>query len=672
MKRFYIRVFCAFALWLIVSLAAHFFSPDPWGASLSHTGEQAGDLILTPASSSELFVRSFILEMGFLVVICLGLSAVESLSSKAGWRYMWRGLSVVALSVYALFGHIDREVMRWMGEHMTWSFVRTYTNVSAINVTGDVLSGDAFWSRIMLIIAVLLAVPALVSLFLIRDTQRVPWSRRVLAVIALSGFLMASAQYVAPVKRRKLHHIDPGIARITRDALWDFLKLDHPKHPQQAEADLVAIARGNAHHAADDVGTNPAYPLWRDDNVGSLDRVQFANLPLQERPDVLLIVVETWRGWQTGLEHNPTFVGNPELRAILEQTGAYFPYTHSAGFPSTEGILGVHLGLWSDPERVFIIDHLSIRSRSLPEILRDAGYSTYALLGFDPAFDNLTPALTRWYERIEYDGALQDDEALVQRWLARYRARDRQKPAFMTLTTRTTHAPYHLPEHLVPADAQAPNSEVRYQQTLRYSDAQIAELIRTIQQSPDWDRTLIILVGDHAQPTPFQRDQQDLMGRFTPGNTWTTLALTGGWAERMPQGRHDFTASLVDIGPTVLKLLNLKSYHHFVGRDLVRAARDYASGDAERRARVTAWPVLSMNRGYIMWEQGDARAYFHLRNRWRIHVDFDRQDPLAYGQLHDLHAALTTDLPAAWTVDRWTDAIKAYRMLLKHDRLMPP
>lgn len=672
MKRFYIRVFFAFALWLTMSLAAHFFSPDPWGHSLTHAADASADLILVPASSIELFFRSWVLEIGFLVLICASLGAVESISSKAPWRDSWRSLSVVALTVYALFGHIDREVMRWMGEHMTWSFIRTYTNIGTISVTGDVLAGDAFWSRIMLIIALLLSVPLIGLLFIVRDNQRIAVSRRVFSIVLLSGFLMASAQYVAPVKRRKLHRIDPGIVRITRDAMWDALKLDHPKNLEQAEADLLAISRGYPNHdnAPIPLSTHPNYPLWRDDNVGTLDRTQFQALPLSERPDVLLIVVETWRGWQTGLEHNPTFVGNPQLQKILEQHGTYFPYTHSAGFPSTEGILGIHLGLWSDPERVFIIDHLSIRSRSLPNILHDAGYDTYALLGFDPTFDNLTPALTRWYDRIEYDATLTDDEALVDRWLERYQQRDVTRPTLMTLTTRTTHAPYHLPTS--PIEQQSANSEERYQQTLTYSDAQVARLIRAIQQTDDWDRTLVVVVGDHAQPTPFQREHQDILGRYTPGNTWTSLAFTGGWAARLPQGMQDFTVSLVDIAPTVLTLLDLKSYHHFVGRDLTQATRDWASDDNERHANVRRWPVLSMNRGYVMWEQNDARSYFHLRHAWQTYLDLDRTDPLQYGQLSDVHAQQSSSLPDEWTVERWSDAIRSYRLLLKHDRLMPP
>lgn len=669
MPRYYYRTFWFFAVWLLLSLALHFYSPDPWGAPLPDGGDAPTDTLLQPASASELFVRSAILELGLLVLLCVAFAWVDR-AVIGRTRRAWRTLSTTALAVYALFGHIDREVLRWMGEHMSVSFIRTYTSVGTVGVTHDVLSGDTLWTRIMLICALLLFVPLIVSLLRIRDDQTLNVSRKTLAIITLSGLLMASVQYIAPLKRRKLHHIDPGIVRIARSALWDALKLDHPNDPPTAHKDLIAIARGYPlHESAPEPSLNdPEYPFWRDDNVGKTPIEAFLQRDLHDTPDILLIVVETWRGWQTGFEEHALFTGNPKLRAHLQTHGTYFPYTHSAGFPSTEGLLGVHLSLWSDPEKVFIIDHLNIRSRSLPNILHDAGYETSALLGFDPAFDNLTAAFSRWYDHFEHDPRLQDDEALISRFIERYDARDRRHPHLMMLTTRTTHAPYTIPESTGQKPAQS--SEKRYQQTVRYSDEHIMRLIEHIQDQPDWDRTLIVLVGDHAQPTPFQRNQQDILGRYTPGNSWTSLAFTGGYSKHIPKGMQPFSVSLIDVAPTILSLLDLRANNHFLGRDLRRATLDWHA-DSTRRQRVHQWPVLSMNRGQVMWEQGDARSYFSIRNPWRIYLDFDRNDPQQYGQLHNVEALLQDSPPDDWFIDRWSDAIRAYRMVLKNDRLMP-
>lgn len=669
MKRFFGRVFWAFAAWLLLSLAFHFYSPDPWGTPLQQAGDASA--LLSPASSTELFLRAAVLELGLLIILCMSFGAIDTKISRR-LRTPWRVIATTLLTLYALFGHIDREVLRWMGEHMSVSFIRTYAGAGSVGVTSEVLSGDAFWTRIMLMLAALLIVPLLLCLLTIRDDRRAKVTRQLIALVTLSGIFMASVQYVAPLKRRKLHHIDPGIVRIARGTLWDALKLDHPKNPVQAETDLIAIARG--YPTADDAPaikvSTPNFPLWRDDNVGTQPLDEFRARTSEKKPDVLLIVVETWRGWQSGFEPQPLFAGNPKLHAMLQDHGAYYPYVHSAGFPSTEGLLGIHLSLWSDPEKVFIIDHLGIRSRSLPNILHDAGYHTSALLGFDPAFDNLTPALSRWYAELSYDPALQDDEALITRWIEQYDARDRSQPHFMTLTTRTTHAPYMIPAGT--GQTPAATSEARYQQTIRYTDEQLARFIEHIRQTPDWDRTLIVLVGDHAQPTPYQRNQQDLFGRYTPGNTWTSLAFSGGWADALPKGSHDFSASLIDVAPTVLSMLDLQVHNHFIGRDLQRATHAWTSGDAERRNQVASWPVISNNRGQVMWEQGDARSYFSIRNPWRIYVEFDRYTPTEYGQLEDPGHRLQYEAPEDWTIDRWSDAMRAYRMILKNNRLMPP
>jgi hypothetical protein len=342
---------------------------------------------------------------------------------------------------------------------------------------------------------------------------------------------------------------------------------------------------------------------------------------------------------------------------------------HSNGFPSVEGGAGLLLGVWPDTEKVFLTDFLHIRTRGLTQILREAGYRTYARLGTDPAFDGFTPWMRRLYDSFDYDAALDNDRLLVDSFLERYEALTEASPdpVHALLWTVSTHPPYDLPERdgfVNPED-----SEERYDQAVRFADRQIARLIRALRARPDWERTVVVVVGDHSQPTPFQRGNPDLVGELTPGHTWTSLAILGGFSRVPPPGRRDAVVSHIDLAPTILSLLDISAPNHFIGVPL-DGLPPAPAGAAPEVA--TPRPVLSFRWGDAVLREGRRQVCFSVRNRDMKSFELDPLRPGEYGLLEGEAPAPHAGPPEGFDADRWRDVVLAYGQLLRENRLMPP
>ena len=663
MSRFYLVAFVAFAVWKTLSVTLHYFSASPWG----------GPLVLSP---DRLLPDTLFIEWGLLAVGCLVAGAVELALRRETLVRIWRPLFLSVTCVYCIFGQIDQEVVRWLGQHMTLSYIQNYAGARDGQMAARILSGDRLWTGVAVVLIALTPVAA-VAAWRHSGTTRATLGRRELAGSIVFALLMVSAhQWFRPSEKR-WRRIRPAVVVIAHDAIIATLGLERARDPEQAAADLVALTRtgsvdgapppgsdaapGDGATPADATPADTTYPLWRDDNLGDLDEQAFRALPLDERPDIVFIVFETMRGWNTGLVPHPSLEeGSPEVNSLLREHGLTFPYMHSTGFPSVEGCMGMHLGIWPHFRKIFLTDYGHIRSLGFPEILRRFGYRTHALLGADPSFSNFTPWIERWYGEWEYNPAVHHDGPLVDRFIERYEQTRGDEPRLMMMWTATTHPPYDVPAS--EGIEIAGDNESRFNQAIRYSDRHIARLIRYLQSRPDWSRTIVIVVGDHAQPTPEQWRMSDTIGNLTPGHTWTALGIMGGWHGIPDPGRHDFDVSHIDLAPTLLSMLRIRAGNHFIGRDLARAV---ASGD-------TARPVLAFRYGDVAWQQDEQRLLFRIDSDAVLRLTFDRTDTLQYGALPGAELRSSATAQDGAPVERWRDAIRYYGTLLDENRLMPP
>lgn len=646
--RFFLRVFWVFFLLRVVAVLLHYLGPSPWG----------GPLVLSP---DRFIPEALLIEGGIWgLFVCCGLAIEAGVFAffKSGLaKRTFRGAFLTLAAVGGIFSQVDFEVTRWLGQHMSASYIANFAGARDGQLFARILAGDLLFSSLAFVQMVAVVVAA-VWLWMRAAADpnldvAIP-PRRALAFVALTAVALASPFWLRPSEKR-WRRVMPASIGIAQEAFGALVGAGAPKDVVRARQDLLDfVVTGSLEQNVRP--KNKDYPLFRDDNVGDLTLEVFRALPLAKKPDVIFIVFETMRGANTGLVGDPhsPLSAMPRLREQITQGSYYFPRVHSAGYPSVGGAMGMHLGIWPHHTKIVFSSFLHIRSLSFPEILRSAGYESFALLGADPSFSNFTPWFRRWYDQIEYEPSRHHDGPLVDRFIEVYDERQGSpQPLLMTLWTATTHPPYDVPKEsgVTPAST----NEERYLQAMRYADEQLDRLLRHVQASPRYAHTLVFLIGDHSQPTPWAWRNADQVGELSSGHTWTSLAIFGGAQVAPTPARDERVISHIDLAPTIVAALNLKHGNHFFGRDVLN--------DKSERS------VHSFRYGTISEESGSSRSIFRVDGEETLSYSFDREDERSYGSLEGGRRHPASPLPH---LERTRDMARAWGQMLEQDQLIPP
>ncbi len=612
-----------------------------------------------------------VMELGFITLLCVILGSIDRLFTNKIIVNSWRVFSVMLLMGISILAQADRALLRWMEQRISVTYLQTYIGAVGDDMSWNMVMTDPFWTILGLIMMGATIIPALATWYLWHKHPGIIQKRWVI-LWTIVGISLSVSDILSGASVRQMLFTRPVVNTLIKDAYDSFSA--QPKHPVQATQDLQSIIRGDFNFERPQP-TSPVddqnYPLWRNDNVGELSVEEFQAQDLSERPDVILFVVETWRGWDTGmLPIEGMTTGNPRTLQFLQGQSAMFPRTHSVGFPSVSGAIGVHLGILPHSRKIFVNSFLNHRTKAMEEILRDFGYKSYLVTGLPPSYSNFEEWFDRWFDTVDYDpDEILGEEQLVDRFIHHYDARDKTQPNLMMIRTMQTHPPYFLPDSM--KDQESPDIETRYRQALAYADKQFIRLLEHVKESGDWDRTIIMMVGDHAQGTPLQRRSTAQIGAVNPGHTWTSLAFTGGWHRVLPRGTYDFDISQFNIAPTILTMLNIKAYNHFMGRDLGAMIEEHQREHRDLSKGVHN-SVFAEREGHYFWLAGNQRVVFHTVDHDEALYTFDRTDGASYGGLDPDRVQHQKGAPAEWPMERWRDALRMMDALIDQDRLMPP
>lgn len=633
-----LRAFLVFAFLRWVSLALHFFGVSPYG----------GPLVMTPF---RFIFSSLFIETGIILALTLLYRLVTLAVGLHGklLRVPFLGFA----SFYMIFTQVDLEFVRWLGEHLTVSFVSNYFRKTDGHMLGNVLSQD-IPSTVLALVLVFLNIP--VSAILARFSwkgassfQAWIWCTGLTTALCTSPLWFMSSD-------KRWRRICPVAVSLSSDISRTMLGLESPKNPQRAYSDLLHyVATGRLADTLLD--TIPEYPFYHPTGPGRIPADEFKKLPRDKRPNIIYITFETWRGWKTGFIKDSTKgyeSRTPTLDSILENHSYYFPYVHSLGFPSVEGTHNIHLGTWLHFRKILISSYGNMRWKSLPELFHDLGYTTQNFIGADPSFSNLIPWFTRWYEYTEYSERYTQDGPLLERFTQALDTINREKPFFLHTWTVTTHPQYIIPESEgIPI---ADDVEDRYDQAIRYTEKQIVKLIRHIQKSDLWNNSIIVLVGDHSQPENNARNNTDVAGVFTPGHTWVHCAILGGWPGLPKPQRVDITVPSIDLPPTILELVDASVPNHFMGKSLLKPeSREFLG---------FRWNTVALHRE-------EERLLFDMFRDTQSWYKLDKSSKINYA-LNGGHTMPKAPAPE-WEFDkqRYRDMIFAFAELLDQDRIFP-
>jgi lipoteichoic acid synthase len=629
------------------------------------------NLVVLAVLASRLFSLAalYVLERpdgGRVVEIPLKFVRVAALSEVATvlllavlWRVaahrLWHGGERTRLAIdltgaaaagsYLLASEIDAQLRRWMGLRLNLVFVRRFA---------DSADEAGFWTMLaryaeqdaagFACLAVLgMAVPGAAFVLAWRRRPAAPPRGALTRGLLVAGvaFMGLSIYYESAMRKW----------RLAGPFVWGFV-FDLARDARDTRAgEASEDGRAALRELTEIVPRDPRYPLWRHEAEEAASLAAFRSRPLAERPDVVLVAVESLRGWVLDWRDPRAAERAPHLHALWRERGVGFSRAHSNGYPSGEGNMNLHLGLWSHPFRAVLAEHVSIRTRSLPDVLGDAGYWRVWLTGSDPSFDNLQHWVRRWYDRWEFHD--RHDDFLVERLIAAYDAAPPDRPRLLSLYTVTTHPPYDVPPSEGPP---LDDPDAAYARALRFADRALGRLMEHVRRRGQWDRTLWVVTGDHAQPNARHREHEHVTGVPHAGNTWTSLLVAGPGIG--PASVVERTVSHVDVPPTVLARLGLRVSNHFLGRDVLAPALP------ERPALATLYGGLALMSGgelLVGAVEGD-----DLR---RLRYDPGPGiDPALYGAPHE-RPVQEADRTA---IVRAREAVRAYTRVLGHDRLRPP
>jgi len=574
-----------------------------------------------------LFGQAVVAHVGVLTAI------IAALLVCAAWPRLRRASIVAAVLVSAVLmvaGQADLTVSSITGAPLTPTVFRTFRGLRVVASNEFLEPLRANWAYASAGLLAFLAVVAWMIRAVREPAERAAAAPAVYASAGLCAVSLMTAVMAAMMPGAPPAPIEIAFGR-------EYLGLDGAR---LHESESTAIAGLRAL-----VGLPPS-ARWVSDQYPLV----YAPPPRTAHPDpvdVVVVMVESLRAEDLRFVSGAPSV-TPRLDALAAQSVVFTSYVSNA-FPSAPSVVAFHASAWPHRRKEIITDFAAMHFDSLPERLGSLGYDT-VYVGADPHFDNQDRWLSRWYGGVRdlvAGGADATDHAIVSRAIDEIRQHDRssEKPLFAFVSTYSTHYPFRLPGDAGRADTAAAGGLTdRYRQVLHYTDDQVGLLLDALAARPRSDRTVTIVVGDHA----FYTNLRKTSGLPENDNEWTAALIHGPETLVGPPRRIADPASHVDMLPTILALVGDDRPTAAVGSNLLGPAR-----------RTPSW-ALAVRPGGLRFDRNGYSAFVDARlpDAEQIRPAFPN------GQ-----RAAAPDLPTAAQLIAWVDD---WSYFIEHDRIWSP
>jgi arylsulfatase A-like enzyme len=326
-------------------------------------------------------------------------------------------------------------------------------------------------------------------------------------------------------------------------------------------------------------------------------------------PNVILITIDTIRA-----DHCSTYgyqrLTTPTLSRVAEAgvlvRDAYAPMATTGPshatmltslYPRTHGF--VKNGLFLDP-----------RILTLPEILKDSGYRTAAIVssfplaakfGFDQGFDLYDdefegregdPTRREWEGTVvegyfDRDAQVTSDRA--SEWLRSQR--QRVEPFFLWVHYFDPHSPYSPAEShrrlFLPASGSDPppgsleHTVALYDAEIRETDDALGRLLSVVEEEGLTDSTILVVAGDHGEGLMQHGHLEHGVHLYEEA---VRVPLVFSWPARLPVGTEvGEPVELLDIFPTLLEMTGLSGNTAMQqGRSLLQTMTGQQQADPDR------------------------------------------------------------------------------------------
>ncbi|KAA6326711.1 hypothetical protein EZS27_024222, partial [termite gut metagenome] len=268
-----------------------------------------------------------------------------------------------------------------------------------------------------------------------------------------------------------------------------------------------------------------------------------------ERPNVVFVILESFLS--KAMESLGGISGVAVNMDKLGEEGILFTNFYANSFRTDRGLVSIIAGYPAQP--TMSIMKYPKKTESLPSIsrsLKRVGYDLQYYYGGDADFTNMRSfLLSAGFNRI-----VSDKDFPVQERLSKWGAHDHvvfsrflsdledkpREPFLKIIQTSSSHEPFDVPYHRL---------EDPFLNAIAYTDSCLGDFISRFRQTDLWERTLVVLVPDHAGGYPYPTDN------LSPERYQIPLIWTGG-AIKHPV-KVDAYGSQIDIAATLLSQLGI-------------------------------------------------------------------------------------------------------------------
>ena len=317
-----------------------------------------------------------------------------------------------------------------------------------------------------------------------------------------------------------------------------------------------AVARTSA------VFTDAAHPLER--RVTAAGPPRHMHIVLITMESVGADFLESYGG-KKGLTPNLDRLGNEGLR---------FTQVYATGTRTVRGLEALSLSIPPTPGHAVLTRKNNKGFQTLGGVLKEHGYQPLFLYGGHSYFDNMKDFFGgNGYTVVDRSSLGRAeishetiwgvaDEDLFKMVLREVDARDAAgQKAFAHVMTTSNHRPFTYPAGRI----DIPSGSGR-DGAVKYSDWAIGKLMREAETRPWFKDTLFVFIADH---TSHARGRTDL-----PPENYHIPLIVYAPGLLAPQ-TVDGVASQIDVGPTVLALLNISYTSRFFGQDILTEGRHH-------------------------------------------------------------------------------------------------
>lgn len=426
---------------------------------------------------------------GILLATVLALPAVAS-------RRQWPQLVVLLLADCVLAANL-------MYAEAFYSYIPlgAYPGVaSVLDFTGAVGTRFSWWYLVLPAIAVatfLLMQPADEA-----DEPRpniIFYTLTLGALALLAGFVAMAcggmARHVARLRSSYNGIVAPVVYTIPGVLIAESLEVPDSISPEQQK---YVASWGRNHVALRSAMGEPADTMARRDNL-------------------VIIFWESLESWPIGMKVEGKEL-TPNLNRMLRDSAMrsfYAPrvLSQAAAGRTSDGQLLALAGMHPTRSGAFAMTRSGNRFHTLPDAMKQQGAKTYLLSGDRPwrwnaemmarsfGIDHIH-LRDSWNTSERINGDTPSDNAVISQAIAKMQRGevwpDGEK-AYVQINTLSGHAPFKIPAELqtISLDGGYPARLRDYMTAVHYTDQAVGRLLDYLRQRPDWNRTMVVITGDH-------------------------------------------------------------------------------------------------------------------------------------------------------------------------------